>query len=427
MTDAAPFAGKALQALQLPPARIKAYEGSVRSGKTFTSLVEWIGYVRTGPPGLLLMAGKTERTILNNLIHPLQEMLGRRRVVINRGMGTVSLLGRTVLLVGANNETSRTKIQGLTLAGAYVDETSTLPETFFNMLVSRLSVPGARLWVTSNPEGPAHWLKIRWLDRARLWIDRDGVEHTRADYDPQRDPDLVRVSWKLEDNEHLDPTYVRETKASYVGMFFRRYVLGEWVASEGAVFDFWDPATHVIAHDDLPSIARHIALGVDHGMTNPSAAVLVGIGTDGNLYALDEWWCATPVNSAKPTVEQQSAMLRGWLAARGVKPEWIPVDPAAEAFRTQLWADGERRIMPAENAVTYGIAVVSSLLGTGRLRISDRCVNLITEIPSYSWDDKAAARGEDKPVKLNDHAVDALRYALASTESMWQNAIRRAA
>ena len=151
-----------------------------------------------------------------------------------------------MLLIGADNEAAATKIQGLTLAGAYCDEAAALPETFFNMLYSRLSVAGARLWLTSNPDNPGHWLKKKWLDRAKLWLDRDGVTHA--------DPggiDLHRVSFKLEDNPHLPAEYVARVKASYTGLWRRRYVLGEWCMAAGAVYSMWDPARHV-----LPGLTR---------------------------------------------------------------------------------------------------------------------------------------------------------------------------
>jgi len=412
--DARPFTGKALRAAQLPPASINAYEGSVRSGKTFTSLLEWVKYCRQGPPGLLLMTGRTERTIVNNLILPLQELLGTQRVRLNRGTSTVDILGRPVLLIGANNEAARTKIQGLTLAGAYADEASTLPESYFNMLYSRLSVPGARMWLSSNPEGPVHWLKVKWLDRARLWVDGEGNERVNPD-----GIDLHRVTFRLDDNPNLPADYVTRTKAAYTGLWYRRYINAEWVAAEGSIYDQWDPDRHVVPHELLPPMRRLLAVGVDHGTTNASAGILLGLGADRRLYAIDEWWVKPPSSDARLTVEQQSESLRAWLAAHP-PVEWLILDPAAAAFKVQLFHDRVHNVTDADNSVVYGISTVASLLGTGQLKVSDRCKHLIEEIPSYVWDDKAAQKGEDKPVKVNDHASDALRYAVTTTESLWR-------
>lgn len=408
-----PLTGRHAEALRYP-ASINAYEGSVRSGKTITTLIDWARFARTGPPGPLLMAGRTQRTVENNLIYPLQEMLGAARCRMNRGTGTLDLLGRTVYVIGANNEASRTKIQGLTLAGAYVDEVGTVPESFFNMLYSRLSIAGARMWVTANPEGPAHWLKTKWLDRARLWIDMAGTHHV----DPEG-IDLHRFTIGLDDNPTLPPEFLARIRASYTGLWYRRYVEAAWVAAEGAVYDFWDPDVHVVAHEALPPMQQHLAIGVDHGTTNASAAILLGLGVDNTLYAIDEWWSHPQGQAAKLTPEQQSRSLRAWMDEHP-PARFVVVDPAAAGFRAQLHYDGVRNTQNAENDVVYGISTVASLLTAGHLRVSDRCKHLITEFPSYVWDDKASEKGEDKPIKVADHALDALRYSVATTEALWR-------
>lgn len=418
--DARPLTGKALTAIRLEPARITAFEGSVRSGKTIASLLDWVKFTRRAPAGRLLMTGRTERTIINNLVMPLQEMLGPRRVKINRGDGLVWICGREIMLIGANNEQARTKIQGLTLIGAYVDEASTLPESFFNMLYSRLSLAGARMWLTSNPEGPGHWLLVKWLQRARLWIDRDGREH-RNDADDALN--LHRITFRLDDNPNLDAEYVADLKRSYTGLWYRRYIGAEWVAADGAVYDCWEPTRHVIAHDQLPTMDRYLGVGLDYGTTNPSAGVLLGLGVDRRLYAVDEWWLRKPADAPGYAPGQQSESLRTWLQRLPGEPEWVILDPSAAPLKVQLGQDGVQHLIDADNHVTYGIATVSTLLATASLRISDRCVNLIRELPSYSWDDKATAKGIDAPVKINDHAADALRYVVATTESLWRGHI----
>src|SRR5699024_4412429 len=156
---------------------------------------------------------------------------------------------------------------GLTLAGAYVDEASTLPESFWSMLISRLSVEGAQLWSTCNPEGRQHWFKIKWLDRARLWIDHNSQIVDRSDEynalpdgDPERTIDLHRFSFTLEDNRHnLDPKYYDDVMNMYTGLWYQRMILGYWSIAEGSVWDAYDPDTHVV--NDLPEMRRVVALG----------------------------------------------------------------------------------------------------------------------------------------------------------------------
>lgn len=410
-----PLTGKALQAIG-HKASIVALEGSVRSSKTWTTLIEWLEYCRRGPAGPLLMTGRTERTVITNLVLPLQQMLGSKRVKLNRGLGLVTILGRECMIVGADNEASVTKIQGRTLAGALVDETSTLPESYFDMLYSRLSVEGAQLFLTSNPESPAHWLLKSWLARARLWIDRDGNRHERNLGDPD-DPegviDLVRISFKLDDNETLSASYVARVKAAYSGLWYRRYILGEWVIAAGSVYDTWDPVRHVVKASELPAIARLLAVGIDYGDTHPTRGCLLGVSSEPKprLVVVDEWAPKRGMTQAA-----LSADLRRWIGSR--QPEWIALDPAAEGFQNQLFVDGVIA-MHAANAVLAGIRTVSSLLGADLLIVSDACVELIAEVPGYAWDPKAELRGVDAPIKANDDSCDALRYAVASTRQLW--------
>lgn len=416
-----PLRGKARLAYRYSTASINVLEGSVRSGKTVGSLMDWVEYTREGPDGNLLMVGRTERTLINNLLLPLQVMYGADRIVINSGSGTVSICGRLVLLVGANNEAARTKIQGLTLAGAYVDEAATLPESFWDMLVSRMSVEGAQIWATCNPEGPRHWFLTKWLQRAKLWIDGDGVFHDRrAEFrdlppdDPARPLNLHRISFTLDDNAHnLPAEYVANTKASYSGLFYQRMILGRWALADGMIYDAFDASRHVIASASLPTVERVLGMGIDYGTTNPTRGVLVGLAGD-RLYALDEW------RPKRGTDGDLSADLASWLAAR---PQWAPeylyVDPAAASFKMQLYRDRVGRIENGHNAVVDGIRTVASLIGSDRLLIADTCTGLLDELPGYVWDAKASEKGEDRPVKLDDHSCDALRYGVATTQAIW--------
>lgn len=422
-----PLQGKSLVVLANPSLSIEAYEGSVRSGKTITSLIDWVKYIRTGPKGTLAMCGKTERTIINNLILPLQEMLGKQRVKINYGTGIINICGREVHVYGANNEQARTKIQGLTLAGAYVDEASTLPESFFTMLYSRLSVPGAKLWLTANPEGPAHWLLKDWLLKSKLWVDGPGKFHYNDDPDAL---DLHRYTFLLDDNPYLSPEYVERTKRSYSGLFRRRYVNAEWVAADGAIYDAWDPDQHVIPYDDLPTMQRYLSIGADYGTRNASSAILLGLGTDNILYAIDEFRYDSKASERVLAESQIATLMHEWITdhnTSGRYAEWVAIDPAALSFRVELGQRGLSNIMSANNDVLYGIRTMSSLIASGKLKVSDRCKALITEFPGYAWDSKESEKGIDKPIKVADHSLDAFRYALISTESNWRSLVDLAA
>lgn len=410
-----PLVGKQRDSVHLATARLNIWDGSVRSSKTICSLLKWLKFVREAPPGPLLMVGKTERTLKRNIIDPLIEMLGEKRCKFTAGNGELNLLGRLVYVAGAYNEGSADKIRGLSLVGAYVDEASTMPESFWTMLLTRLSIPGAQLFATTNPDGPAHWLKVGYLDRARLHLDRDGQLH-HLDGDDRLN--LHRFSFQLADNPNLTPEYVADVSAEFTGLWHRRLILGEWVLAEGVIYESWDPARHVV--DELPDIARWLALAVDYGTTNPFHALLIGLGVDGRLYAAHEWRWDSKKQRGSLTDAEYSSRLRAWVDGLGVRPEHTIIDPSAASFRVQLHRDGWTSVL-ADNDVVDGIRDTASLFATGRLLVSKACPALIAEIPAYAWDEDAAAKGEDKPIKLNDHGVDALRYGIRTTRTLWQH------
>jgi PBSX family phage terminase large subunit len=425
----APLTGKAKQAVTLADARYNIWDGSVRSGKTVSSLLAWLRFVRAAPPGNLAMVGKTERTLKRNVIDTLVEWLGERRCKYLVGSGELILLGRRIYVAGANNEASVAKIQGLTLLGAYGDEITTWPESFWSMLGTRLSQAGARFFGTCNPDSPGHWLKRDYLDRARLWLNGAGelVEGDSA-------LDLARFSFRLEDNRaNLPAGYIEGLEAQYVGLWRKRYIDGDWAIAEGAIYDMFDPARHVV--DILPPIRRWVSLGVDYGTKNPFAGLLLGLGDEtvngrpkSTLYVAGEWRYDSRAANRQLSDAEYSERLRGWLdafehphggGAKGVRPEWTVVDPSAASFVTQLHRDGLTPTL-ADNSVLDGIRTVSSLLAGDRLKVHRSCTGLIDELPGYAWDDDAAVKkGEDKPIKLNDHSCDALRYATHTTQAVW--------
>lgn len=412
-----PLVGKQVQSFALAEARLNIFDGSVRSSKTITSLLKWLEFVRQAPEGPLLMVGKTERTLRRNIIDPLVEMLGKSRCRLIAGSGELFLLGRRVYIVGANDERSQEKIRGLSLVGAYVDEVSTLPESFFVMLLTRLSIPGARLYATTNPDGPAHWLLVNYLERAATWLDLDGVLHREtADV-----LNLARFSFQLRDNPNLDPQYVIDISSEFSGLWYRRLILGEWCLAEGVIYESWDTAKHVV--HELPQMQRWIALAMDYGTTNPFHALVLGLGVDGRLYVTNEWRWDSKKQHGALTDADYSARLRVWMDGLGIHPEYTVVDPSAKSFRTQMHSEGWTTAA-GDNEVNDGIRSVASLFATDRLRVSAECKELIKEIPGYSWDPKQSEKGEDAPIKLADHGVDALRYGIHTTRAIWRGQLR---
>ena len=297
------------------------------------------------------------------------------------------------------------------------------------MLLTRLSTPGARLYGSSNPDSPGHWLKRDYLDRASVWLDHGGSVF-RSD-DPAM-LDLARFSFRLADNPHLPADYVAALDREFVGLWHKRLVEGLWIASEGAIYDMWDPDEHV--RDILPPMVSWLGVGIDHGITAPFAALLLGLGVDKRLYLVDEWRWDSRQQHRQMTDVEYSARLRDWLAnvrlpaseLRGVKPQFVIVDPSAAGFRQQLYVDGMSPVL-ADNAVLDGIRLVSSLLAAGKLLVARRCKGFIDEVTGYAWDDRAALIGEDKPIKMNDHSCDSARYVIKTTRQLWHSQVSLAA
>ena len=409
------LSGLALSPMQIrscaqADARVNLWEGSIRSGKTISSLLRWLRFVATAPGGgELVVFGRTREAIARNVFGPLQDqsLFGPLAALVKYtpGAPTGTILGRRIHVIGTSDASAEKVIRGLTVAGAYGDELTLVAETFYTQLLGRMSVPGAQLFATTNPDGPAHWVKRQVVDRA-----------AELGYRVFR--------FQLEDNAWLmanNPEYVAQIKREYVGLWYRRFILGEWVQAEGAVYDMWDPSRHVVKRKALPPMERVLSLGVDHGTTNPTRGLLVGLA-ERRLWVLDEW--APP--TGLPDVEQ-SRLMRSWMAGREPepwrRPEWVYVDPAAASYRMQLFHDGMTNVANAHNDVLAGIRTVASLLGTDRLVVSEDCPKLIEHIPGYAWDPKKTEKGEDKPLKVADHEVDGLRYAVHSPRVLWRSQI----
>jgi PBSX family phage terminase large subunit len=389
--------------------KVSLWEGAVRSGKTIGSLLAFLILVATASRrGEIVVIGRTRESVARNVFGPLMDhsLFGHlaKLVSYTSGAPTAKILGRTVHVMGASDARAEAVLRGLTVAAAYVDEATLVSEQFWMQLLARCSVPGAKVYATTNPDGPAHWFKKKVVDRMPVL-------------------GYSRYSFLLDDNHYLlreNPDYVAQLKREYQGLWYRRFILGQWVQADGAVYDIWDERRHVVPHSSLPEMERVLALGIDHGTTNPTRGILLGQGA-GKLWAMGEW----APDTGLPDVVQ-SAQLRAWLAKREPEawrfPEWVYLDPAAASFKTQLFADGITPA-PAHNAVLPGIRTVSSLLAVNRLVVSDACPKLIEYIPGYVWDSRATDKGEDKPVKEDDHEVDALRYGVHSSRAFWRDAV----
>ena len=391
-------------------AKIALWTGAVSSGKTIASLIAFLGAVAEAPTSALTMIiGQTLQTIERNIIVPLQstELFGElaKHVKHTAGSPTATIMGRTVHLIGAFDARSEGRIRGSTVGLAYVDEATLVPEPFWMMLLSRLRVEGARLLATTNPDGPGHWLRREFiLDAAAK--------------------NMIVFEFRLDDNPKLPEGFVADLHAQYTGLWRRRFIFGEWCVAEGAIYEMWDPERHVI-RGPLPELGGYPGVGVDYGTTAVFSAHLLGVqqgdkqlGRQARLVIAREYRHDPKVEMKQLTDAEFSLKLQHWMG--DARPQTIAVDPTANSFKLQLHRDGVTNVRNAKNDVLDGIRLFASLLATDRLVVHESCGGLIEEIAGYSWDPLAAERGEDRPIKLDDHSCDSARYVVTTTQSLWR-------
>lgn len=380
--------------------------GPVRSGKTIGSLMAFMHKCMNCPDSQIWMIGKTSETIYDNAIRLILEARDERDpLYIYKPYCTwyggtrreLLFMEKTISVVGAQNEGAIGAIQGKTFSLVYCDEMTLYPEIIIDMIDTRLSNPHSMGFATMNPSHPKHRLK-QWIDKAEAG-----------------DQNYYALQFMLDDNPFVDDSYKQRIKNSLSGLFFKRNYLGIWCLAEGAIFDFFDHRIHVLLRP--PRAADYWIAGIDYGTSNPFACVLIGVSTGKYTQTGKKMWVEKeyywdPKKQSRQKINSEFANdVEKFLEPYGVKN--IYIDPSAQAFQEELRRRGLHAIH-ANNEVEYGIQKVSDEMANGNLTIMDCCSNLIREIEGYVWDSKSAEKGIDEPVKKDDHAIDALRYAIAS-------------
>ena len=240
--------------------RLNLLSGSVRSGKTYVSLLKWAIFVGSMPKDSeFLMVGKTLTSLKRNCLGLLQDLVGKKNFTFSISQKTASLFGRTIWLEGANDERAEAKIRGMTLAGAYVDELTQIPEDFYRMLLSRLSVKNAKLYATTNPDAPNHWVKVD-------LIDNDEIEKQVWNF--TLDDNVILRNENEEYFENLKKEY-----QSMGGVFYERFILGRWVLAEGLIYKQFANNTEMFLRDQAVDEYGNklnfliISIGIDYGAT----------------------------------------------------------------------------------------------------------------------------------------------------------------
>jgi len=370
-------------------AKINIWEGAVRSGKTYISLWRFLTELAEGPPGEYVLITRTFDSFRRNVLPLLEEMIGVSDVGWRGGLRLMNIFGKKVHVIGADDERAESKIRGPTFAGAYVDEITIIPESFFKMLISRCAMGNAKIFGTTNPDSPYHWLKKDILDN---------------------NPDVKSWKFKLDDNPLLTQKDKDYLKRQYKGLWGDRFIKGKWVQAEGSIYEFFTEERCVIK--SAPSYTSSYIVGVDYGTTNPCAFVLIGVDRNRfpHFWVEDEYYFDSKKQQRQKTDTEYGEDLQKFLEGHPIKA--IYLDPSAVSFRMELQKQGVHNLLEAENEVISGIHFMRKLLWNGTLKICENCRNVIQEFQSYVWDEKFSIKGEDRPKKQNDHCMDAIRYAL---------------
>lgn len=402
-------------------------DGAIRSGKTVSMSLSFVMWAMSTFNGQnFAMCGKTIGSFRRNVLFWLKLMLKSRGYsVTDRRADNLIIIrkGDTenyFYIFGGKDERSQDLIQGITLAGVFFDEVALMPESFVNQATGRCSVEGSKFWFNCNPDGPYHWFKTNWIDKSTGYLGKEQVEQIRKKAAEEgKDPGLKEILYlhfTMDDNLSLSEEIKARYRSMYIGVFFKRYILGLWAAAEGVIYDMFDPEKHVKNIKEFFQILvngnRYVSC--DYGTQNATVFLLWNKGIDGKWYCIREYYYSGRDKGKQKTDAEYADDLKKWLDGTRIKA--MIVDPSAASFIAELRKRGYK-VIKANNDVLDGIRLVGMLLNLEMLIFSSSCTETIKEFASYIWDDKAAEHGEDKPVKQHDHGCDAVRYFVSTVLS----------
>ena len=375
-------------------------DGAIRAGKTVSVALSFVFWaMETFEYQNFGLCGKTIGSFRRNVLWSLILMLRTRgyKTKYHRSDNLLEVYRKGKVnyfyVFGGKDESSQDLIQGITLAGVLFDEVALMPESFVNQAVARCSVDGSKFWFNCNPDGPNHWFKVNWIDKVE-------------------EKNLLYLHFTMDDNLSLSEKVKERYKSMYSGVFFKRFILGLWVAAEGIVYDMFDEAKHVLNKlKDLIGKGQYIS--IDYGTQNATVFLLWEKNTHGQWICIKEYYYAGRKNeNGQKTDSQYADDLEEFAVDEDGKRLHLTsviVDPSAASFIAELKGRGWI-VKKAKNDVLDGIRLTSTLLNLKALLFTDTCIETIKEFQTYSWDDKAIERGEDAPLKEYDHCMDAVRY-----------------
>ncbi len=368
-------------------------DGAVRSGKTLAMGLSFFLWAMVCFDGMRFgICGKTiaslRRNVLSEILPRVEALGGTWKEKRTENLVTVTFKGHRnqFYIFGGRDESSAALIQGITFAGVLLDEVALMPRSFVEQACARCSVAGSRLWFNCNPAGPGHWFYQNWI------------------LDAQK-RNCLRLHFTMEDNPSLTEEIRQRYQRLYTGVFYRRFILGQWAQAEGRVYDFFGPDM-VVRKPEGPMEKWYISC--DYGTVNPTSMGLWGL-QGGVWYRVNEFYHDSRAKMRQMTDEEYAAAMGNLAGDR--KITGVIVDPSAASFIEVLRRRGWR-VQKAENDVLTGIRLTSDALKEGRIAICEGCSDCLREMDEYVWD--LSSEAKDRVKKENDHAMDDMRYFVAT-------------
>ncbi len=372
-------------------------DGAVRSGKTsFMSIAFVDDAMRRYDRQRFAICGKTVESAIKNIIEPyLGIKLVREKYHISWRRADKTMIvtqgkkQNIFEVFGGKDESSFALIQGRTLAGVLFDEVALQPRSFVEQALARCSVDGSRFWFNCNPDSPNHWFYKEWIKQA----ERHNALH---------------LHFELDDNPALSEDIKERYRTTYSGVFYDRYVRGLWVAADGIIYPQFDKNRHIVKNKPRPYSKYYIS--IDYGTSNPTSMGLWGLYNRKWYRVADSYYDG---RERGPRTDEEHYQELERLAQENAPSQAITaviVDPSAASFIQTIKKHGRFRTKEANNDVLDGIRNTAAELNAGRLLFCDCCHDIFDEFGAYVWDSKASDKGEDKPVKSSDHAMDDMRY-----------------
>ncbi len=357
--------------------------GTIRSGKTYSCVLSFGLYTqRLAKSYNHLICGRKLRVMEQELLpimYDVAKLLKLKCHYAKMG-GKLTMGNQTYILAAGNDDRSPALVMGLTAHSGLIDEATEVPEPFFNAVISRFTFSDSKVWITCNPSYPLHFLKKKWVDENKI--------------------DLLQ-SFTFNDNPVLNEATKERYRSMFTGIFARRMVDGLWSVGDGLIYP------DILVEDTAESVLRH-DLAIDYGTASTTAILVIATRKNNTYSIIDEMQILGGSDVENKTDSEICAMMQELVSKYNIQS--VTLDPSAASFRAALFQVKGRRfnIRKANNDVLPGIRFTMNALANRKLTVSGRCVHLLDELKSYSWDDKK----EDRPVKANDHFCDAMRYGV---------------